>query len=667
MKHAMESVNPDLKFEIELEEDFPEGKLPTLDTAIWLDRQVGAPPRLRFEFYEKPMSNKFCMLERSAMAESSKIASLSQDVVRRMLNTDQEIPQDRRNEIVDDFVRKLSRSGYKKTQVREIIISGLKCYMRKVRNAEKVGQGVHRSASSTLEGRKRKKILAKTNWYKSKKKSEEGPATSTRGKGKQKAEKISPGEREIRSLLFVPRTKGGELAKRLRREEEKISEMTGYKIKIVERSGGQVRRILCSKNPWAGSHCQREKCMVCNQEGGGGECKRRSVVYMTTCTTCKKKGEGGEEGNEKVREKGGASYIGETGKSGFERGINHQDDHRRLQLDSHILKHQVLQHGEGERVEFTMKIVKKFQSAFKRQVYEAVKIEMLEGKGEDLLNSKGGFNRCTLPRLTIKMGDKEAQVGDLEEKEMSEYEIEMEIRKMRKNHKIRSRRDGDASPEDEWGPPTKKKRVWNNFGTGRKRKKHQKLEAEEKLEEKMNLAMEQSADEVVCDNSMKGKEITAGQEGLLLQVNKNCFSTNDMTGIKPKVTDIIRKFEHFSKSQEKENLGTHISSGESSRKKFKGDKFFLQFVVGAEDGHSAGGGGIQTDYKAKPSSAKKPNKRKKFTNFNPSNYQPITNYFKPAIESDTTHTGEGGKLNLSKLKIPDQNQLSVDCCSIHIP
>ena len=42
-----------------------------------------------------------------------------------------------------------------------------------------------------------------------------------------------------------------------------------------------------------------------------------------------------------------------------------------------------------------------------------------------------------------------------------------------------------------------------------------------------------------------------------------------MTGIKPKVTDIIRKFEKISKSQEKnenvypfkkENLGTHIST-----------------------------------------------------------------------------------------------------------
>ena len=152
---------------------------------------------------------------------------------------------------------------------------------------------------------------------------------------------------------------------------------------------------------------------------------------MTTCITCKEKKEEGGEGEEKKGGEKVACYIGETGKSGYERGVNHQDDHRRLELDSHILKHQVLQHVEGEQVRFTMKIVKKFQSAFKRQVYEAVKIEMLEGMGEDLLNSKGGFNRCTLPRLTIKMGENEAKEGDLEEKDMSEYEIELEIKKMR--------------------------------------------------------------------------------------------------------------------------------------------------------------------------------------------------------------------------------------------
>ena len=34
--HAMNSVNPDLMFTAELEEDFPTRKLPTLNTEIWM-------------------------------------------------------------------------------------------------------------------------------------------------------------------------------------------------------------------------------------------------------------------------------------------------------------------------------------------------------------------------------------------------------------------------------------------------------------------------------------------------------------------------------------------------------------------------------------------------------------------------------------------------------
>ena len=34
---AMNSINPDLKFTTECQEDFPDGKLPTLDSAIWID------------------------------------------------------------------------------------------------------------------------------------------------------------------------------------------------------------------------------------------------------------------------------------------------------------------------------------------------------------------------------------------------------------------------------------------------------------------------------------------------------------------------------------------------------------------------------------------------------------------------------------------------------
>ena len=69
---------------------------------------------------------------------------------------------------------------------------------------------------------------------------------------------------------------------------------------------------------------------------------------------------------------------------------------------------------------------------------------------------------------------------------MSEYEIELEIRKMRKNHMIRRRGEEDIRPvnsEHEEAPPTKKKRVWNNFGTGRKRKNPDEIEEKRKPKE----------------------------------------------------------------------------------------------------------------------------------------------------------------------------------------
>ena len=48
---AMESVNPDLKFTVELEQDFQNKKLPTLDTSIWLSQAEGSAPSIEYEFF----------------------------------------------------------------------------------------------------------------------------------------------------------------------------------------------------------------------------------------------------------------------------------------------------------------------------------------------------------------------------------------------------------------------------------------------------------------------------------------------------------------------------------------------------------------------------------------------------------------------------------------
>ena len=99
IQKAMESINPDLKFVMELEEDFPNNKLPTLDTNLWMSQDNKAP-QIEYEFYEKPMNSQFCILEKSAMDYQTKFSILSQDLVRRLLNTKETIAQPKKDEII---------------------------------------------------------------------------------------------------------------------------------------------------------------------------------------------------------------------------------------------------------------------------------------------------------------------------------------------------------------------------------------------------------------------------------------------------------------------------------------------------------------------------------------------------------------------------------------
>ena len=74
-----------------------------------------------------------------------------------------------------------------------------------------------------------------------------------------------------------------------------------------------------------------------------------------------------------------------------------------------MAKHKMLEHP-GEEVTFQLKVLAKHKSAFERQVTEAVLIEVSDDGR--LLNSKGEFNRCVLPRLQVAVGEKVAEYGD---------------------------------------------------------------------------------------------------------------------------------------------------------------------------------------------------------------------------------------------------------------
>ena len=129
-------------------------------------------------------------------------------------------------------------------------------------------------------------------------------------------------------------------------------------------------------------------------------------------------------------------YIGETGRSVFERSAEHLYDADQLKPASHILRHFIDKHeGENrEEMEFRIKVLKYAKTSFERQIGESVLIQE-HRKFHFLLNSKSEYNRCALPRLVTRMGEKE--VKKWKEKEDAEIwkeeELAEKIRNLRKN------------------------------------------------------------------------------------------------------------------------------------------------------------------------------------------------------------------------------------------
>ena len=166
-------------------------------------------------------------------------------------------------------------------------------------------------------------------------------------------------------------------------------------------------------------------------------------MYETWCLKCERTEEEKireEEQDEKIqkqkiRQIKRYMYVGETARSGYERGLEHLRDFQEMKLDSHMLKHYVEIH-EGEKmetIEFGMRIVKEARSAFERQIAESFHIQN-QKKNNIILNSKSEYNSCALPRLTAKIGN--FSMDELDRKKGEEKEKEKEWAKKVRNLKV---------------------------------------------------------------------------------------------------------------------------------------------------------------------------------------------------------------------------------------
>ena len=137
--------------------------------------------------------------------------------------------------------------------------------------------------------------------------------------------------------VFVPATKDALLLKNMQEEENKVGEIAGWKYKLIESSGVLLKELLTRSNPWDTNPCGRKICLACPMAKKPLNCKRRSLMYESTCKECVD-----AKGEPTVK------YVGETARSGSERWGDHMRDAGNKATDSHIYKHWQNQHAGRE-------------------------------------------------------------------------------------------------------------------------------------------------------------------------------------------------------------------------------------------------------------------------------------------------------------------------------
>ena len=198
------------------------------------------------------------------MDENSKIQILANDLTRRLLHIEQSMGVKEQVRVINEYSQKLFNSGYKKEQVKRIIINGVKAFERRLSESESGGRPLHSNLKESYGRRSRKKLTEKTSGYRKTRmktgEQEEGVHGKAGGSRNDKGEEL-----QTKTVLFVEQTRGGAFAKMLREVMTRIETMIGFRIKIVERAGTTLRNTLPNTNPWTGAHCSRNDCTACNQ------------------------------------------------------------------------------------------------------------------------------------------------------------------------------------------------------------------------------------------------------------------------------------------------------------------------------------------------------------------------------------------------------------------
>ena len=333
--------------------------MPLLDLKVYIvhdqfenNGNIITTTKILHEYYMKEMSCKLVIHKDSALAISTKITILTQMCLRIMLNCSTDLPWSITAGHLTSFMLRMQISGYDEGLRFEILKSAIKAYeMIKYNDQQDI-----------------KPMCRNKNWHKNERREE-----------KQKKKKTWYTKGGYETVLFIPATPNS----RLRNMMQQYINNTGIKIKVIEKSGIKIIRLLQKNDPFKLKGCGKQDCLVC-VSGKGGNCRNNGVSYKISCKDINCKYE----------------YIGQTGLNGYTRGLKHNEDYRAKREKSTMWKHVKQAHNNVEQ-SFEMETVDKCRNyPTKRQILESIRINNMNP--ETIMNDRSEWNGIRIPRINIE-------------------------------------------------------------------------------------------------------------------------------------------------------------------------------------------------------------------------------------------------------------------------
>ena len=355
VQQVANSIWPNIQFTVDVPSENPSGLIPMLDMEVGIS-QTGMVIR---QFYTKPMNTPFTILSRSAHSWQIKRSTLTQEGVRRLLNTSRDAPPNIKNKILSDWDNKMNVSGYTQSFRTHVIQAAVLIYTHKVATDEAGGRPLYRPTGWQSNERNTDKLVKKQTWY----------------NGNSKERNQAP--------LMIDPTPSGQLEKEITQILKEAARLTGIRVKMCQRGGMKVSSSAHA-DPFASKLCSRPDCPVCQSPDSKGGCRNSNIGYVISCKPCSDQGIS-------------ATYQGETSKSAYERGLQHLEGLSKKVDDAPIWRHSQLIHDSDPNLPFSMSVTGRFQKAMIRQEDEAIRIR--ESEAVHQLNSRKEFHQPTIIRL----------------------------------------------------------------------------------------------------------------------------------------------------------------------------------------------------------------------------------------------------------------------------